>query len=132
MCLIIIIIGFKIIIPALCMIIIKNFFLHCHIHIAPQMRRNERYVNKGLLSDREVIEKNLIQIGTYKFMHIRQLHRILSMNVIAERLSARFMIVHSALAMGKYIYMSVTLLRLRRHVRIATVRSMGMNSCVCV
>ena len=33
------------------------------------------------------------------------------LNVIAERLSARLMIVHSALAMGIYIYMSVTLLR---------------------
>ena len=44
---------------------------------------------------------------------------------IAERLSARLMIVHSDLVMGIYIYiyMSVTLLRMRRHVRIPTVRS---------
>ena len=31
-----------------------------------------------------------------------------------------------------YVYMSVTLLRMRRHVRVPAVRSMGMNSCVCV
>ena len=32
----------------------------------------------------------------------------------------------------RHIYMSVTLLRMRRHVRVPAVLSMGMNSCVCV
>ena len=52
--------------------------------------------------------------------------------VIAERLSARLMIVHSALAMGIYIYVCNASARMRRHVRVPVVRSMGMNSCVCV
>ena len=54
------------------------------------------------------------------------------MCIIAERLSAKLMIVHSALAMGIYIYVCNTSARMRRHVRVPAVRSMGMNSCVCV
>ena len=59
--------------------------------------------------------------------------------LIAERLSAKLMIVHSALAMGIYIiyifvynYVCNASARMRRHVRVPAVRSMGMNSCVCV
>ena len=64
--------------------------------------------------------------------------------IIAERLSARLMIAglgsRDMAYVGPgipvpgtgYIYMSVTLLRMRRHVRVPAVRSMGMNFCVCV
>ena len=40
--------------------------------------------------------------------------------------------MHSALAMGIYIYVCNASARMRRHVRVPAVRSMGMNSCVCV
>ena len=34
--------------------------------------------------------------------------------------------------MGIYIYVCNASARMRRHVRVPAVRSMGMNSCVCV
>ena len=58
-------------------------------------------------------------------------HFVIVSIIVAERLSARLMIVHSALAMV-YINVCNASARMRRHVRVPAVRSMGMNSCMCV